>query len=649
MLTVSLLGTPTFVLNNQDISALISGRAAALLSYLAVLRQPQPRCYLAALLWENVPEHQARTNLRYRLSDLRKVIGDYIVARGDTLAFNHELPCWVDVNIFTNYMRSMEVTPISTAEASWIAAETLPKILKLYRGEFLAGIFVDEAPTFDHWVEAQRSHLLSFFVRGLNLRTQHLLNYGEYAEGLFVNHQLLTLEPWSEEAHRQRMLLLAHSGKQSAAMHQYERCCQILAEEFGSLPTPQTTTLYNAIKSGRWYDENSRQGHSLTTGTTDTGPSALQPTPVVITQVDTQVVDLGTMPTPVYCYGRQAELATLRSWIGQEHSRLVALLGISGQGKTTLAAAFVQDMIEDEQRLTSRFTSIIWRSLQNAPTCIEILQGWLHTLEASPKALLPTDFDELVTRLFITLQTKRCLLVLDNVDDLWQSGEQENVVPWKAAWPGGEAYAQLFRLFYQRQHRSCLLLTSRCRPSSLPLFEERNGAFHCLTLYGLSLADSTTLLKTYRIGSDSTIYQLLYGNYAGNPLLLKQAANLIQECFAGNVGAFVAQNMYFLGDIGIALAQQMSNLSSLEQQILSKLAQAEQPLTRQALWLTLCPLPSWHHYFEALQHLKRASLLEWGNELINVVVPLRAYLVEYKRTLAEKTRHDMERAQLIRQ
>ena len=328
----------------------------------------------------------------------------------------------------------------------------------------------------------------------------------------------------------------------------------------------------------------------------------------------------------------------MQSLIGQEQSRLVALLGVSGQGKTTLAAAFVQDMIEDEQRLGYTFTSVIWRSLQNAPTCIEILQGWLQTLEATPySSPLPTAFDELVTRLFTILETRRCLLALDSVDALRQSCKPENAAAWKVAYPDDEVYTQLFRLFYERRHRSCLLLTSRYRPSGLSLLEERNRAFHCLTVHGLSLADSTTLLKSYRINSDSTFYQLLYGQYAGNPLLLNQAANFIHECFAGNVCAFVAHGTYFLGDIGMALAQQMSNLSDLEQQILCLLAQAKQPLTWQALWLKLPLRPSKRCYFEALQRLRRGSLLEWTNESVNVTVPLHTYLVEAQADLVDKT------------
>lgn len=261
MLTINLLGSPTFVLHNQSISHLLGGRAAALLIYLAVTRQPQPRLQIIDLLWEENPEHQAKANLRYRLSDLRKVVGDYIIASGDTLAFNQELPHWVDVTVFTTYMSQAIMTTDTASATSGGEPGILQELLTLYTGEFLAGFLVDKAMAFDHWMMAQRRHLHDLLIRGLQIRTQQHLTQGEYAEGLVLNHQLLTLEPWREEAHQQRMVLLAHSGQRNAALQQYTRCCQILTEELDVPPMPQTTTLYEAIKSGQWFNDNPVNSH----------------------------------------------------------------------------------------------------------------------------------------------------------------------------------------------------------------------------------------------------------------------------------------------------------------------------------------------------------------------------------------------------
>ncbi len=437
MLTIKLFGTPTFLLENQSLAHLVTSRTAALLVFLAVTGQPQPRTLLTDLLWENIPEQQARTNLRYLLSNLRKAVGDYVVAQGESVAFNQELPHWVDVSAFTSHLRNATTLTPATVEP-----EILQALLDLYTGELLAGFPTEGIPIFESWLLSQRRHLHDLLVQGLRLRTQQHLTQGEYTEGLAINHYLLTLEPWREEAHRQRMLLLAHSGQRSAALQQYTRCCQALAEELDVLPMLQTTTLYEQIKSGQWFASQSAVAHRQPLPVSISSfPGELPihrkngttPPPASPPAAPTLRRDLGAMPDAAHFYGRQAELTTLHSWVGQEQSRLIALLGGCGQGKTALAAAFVQDILEDEPSPAHGFNQVIWRSLHNAPTCTEILQGWLQQLEATPADALLLSFDELITRLFAILQTRRCLLVLDGVDALLSDATSTKGGRWATA------------------------------------------------------------------------------------------------------------------------------------------------------------------------------------------------------------------------
>jgi hypothetical protein len=60
----------------------------------------------------------------------------------------------------------------------------------------------------------------------------------------------LEMEPWSEEAHRYLMRLLALRGQRSAALAQYEACQRALAEELDVKPSIETTQLYEKIRAG---------------------------------------------------------------------------------------------------------------------------------------------------------------------------------------------------------------------------------------------------------------------------------------------------------------------------------------------------------------------------------------------------------------
>ena len=186
----------------------------------------------------------------------------------------------------------------------------------------------------------------------------------------------------------------------------------------------------------------------------------------------------------------------------------------------------------------------------------------------------------------------------------------------------------LLRLLFQRHHASCLLLTSRIRPSILTYINERNYAFNSLRLGGLTLAESTTLLQTYSILDKLTTYQQLHATYDGNPLLLHQAANIINDLFGGDVKAFIEEGFFFLGGIGTTLTEQIAGLSPLAQQLLRELTATGQPLHRRHLWQQLTPPPPKQQYFCALQTLLRTFLIHQEEAEIKLPAPFTTYLTE---------------------
>jgi len=72
-------------------------------------------------------------------------------------------------------------------------------------------------------------------------------------------------------------------------------------------------------------------------------------------------VDLGEAPDVVNFYGREEELATLKSWIVDNRSKLVVVSGAGGIGKTSLVLIF-------EEQIKDQFEYVFWRSLQRKPS-----------------------------------------------------------------------------------------------------------------------------------------------------------------------------------------------------------------------------------------------------------------------------------------
>ncbi|MCB0075708.1 MAG: AAA family ATPase, partial [Caldilineaceae bacterium] len=125
--------------------------------------------------------------------------------------------------------------------------------------------------------------------------------------------------------------------------------------------------------------------------------------------------DMGAMPESIIFCGRKPELATLHHWLGRERARVVAILGSGGSGKSALTAVLAEEIAEAEEGPGHDFAQIIWRTLQPAPTCNELLHDWLQQLGVDVPQTPVSSFDQLTAQLFAVLQERRCLLVLDGL------------------------------------------------------------------------------------------------------------------------------------------------------------------------------------------------------------------------------------------
>ncbi len=129
------------------------------------------------------------------------------------------------------------------------------------------------------------------------------------------------------------------------------------------------------------------------------------------------VQDWGEAPDTMGFVGRHDELSLLQRWLLEERCRLVALLGMGGIGKTSVAARLAQDVAPN-------FARVYWRSLRDAPPVTEWLAGAIGFL--SDQQLVPPSAEsERIAALLQLLRERRCLLVLDNSETLFEPGQTE--------------------------------------------------------------------------------------------------------------------------------------------------------------------------------------------------------------------------------
>ncbi len=324
-----------------------------------------------------------------------------------------------------------------------------------------------------------------------------------------------------------------------------------------------------------------------------TGPD-LSPSPAK----KSHFIDWGEAPDSEQLYGREQELVTLKRWLLDEHCRLVAILGMGGIGKTSLAATLVDQVHE-------HYDAIFWRSLHNAPPLLNVLRECIPFVSAQTDMVLPAEVDRQLSLLMDAFRTRRCLLVLDNVESILQGGSQAG--PYRE---GYEGYGRLLQRIGISKHHGCLLVTSREKPPEVALLEGEAVATRSLHLEGLKPEDGRDILREKGLQGTESDWEVLITHYGGNPLALKLVAQMIHEVFAGIITAFLQHGERFFRDVRDVLEQQMKRLSAIEEEIIFWLAIEREAIGFADLQGKMVHPVSKGELQEALRSLRRRQLIE---------------------------------------
>jgi WD40 repeat protein/transcriptional regulator with XRE-family HTH domain len=322
-------------------------------------------------------------------------------------------------------------------------------------------------------------------------------------------------------------------------------------------------------------------------------------------------------------YGRIDEIAILEQWILRDQCRAIALLGMGGIGKTTLAQKVVE-------QIQDRFEFVVWRSLRQAPPLAETLAAILKSILPSASLTLPDTASEKISYSIEHFQTSRCLIILDNMESILAGSDlKENSTPRGGYYRAGyEAYGELIQQMGESLHQSCLVLTSREKPKEISALEGRDAPVRSLILRGLEPPAAQRIFQTQQLTSTSDDLSRLIQIYAGNPLALKMVASNIQELFAGNAAEFLAVGTVFFGDIGELLDEQFNRLSPLEQEIMFWLAINQEATSLAELNEDFATFTSGRELLEALESLGRRPLIEKYDNLFGQQPVVMEYTIE---------------------
>ncbi|MBW4690104.1 MAG: hypothetical protein KME40_34760 [Komarekiella atlantica HA4396-MV6] len=276
----------------------------------------------------------------------------------------------------------------------------------------------------------------------------------------------------------------------------------------------------------------------------------------------------GHLPNVSKFYGRKPEMAMLKELVTQE--RCVALIGQPGIGKSALIAKLIEVM-----RVASiEFEGFIWKSVSYSPLLSELLADLLKLLADSEnqKLDLPKSNQDRALMFFKQLELRRYLVVLDSTEALLQGDRNTDSSPY------GDKYADyegFFRSIIEKQHQSCVVLTSREPFADITRLQHKGQPARSIKIEGLVGKEALLILKTQGL-TDEDEWGDLVEIYRGNPLSLEMVAQRIKNFFGGSVKQFLKYKTTLITDIFQDNLERMfkgnGRLTDLEKEILTYLS-----------------------------------------------------------------------------
>ena len=217
-------------------SVLSQPKRLALLVYLALARPRgfQRRDTLLGLFWPDADYERARGALNQAIYYLRRSLGpDVVVNRGD------------------------DEVGLDTALLSCDAVEFEGAIergdsrggLELYRGDLLPGFFIQGAPAWEHWLDAERARLRGTAAEAAWTLADRLVDAADATEAVHWARRAVALAPDDEVELRRLVALLERAGDRAGAVQAFEEAAARFDREYEIRLSAETLDLIRRVRS----------------------------------------------------------------------------------------------------------------------------------------------------------------------------------------------------------------------------------------------------------------------------------------------------------------------------------------------------------------------------------------------------------------
>ena len=309
---VRLFGQPAVLVHGSWLP-LRPGKTAALVTYVTHRGAPVRRAELAALLWPDLDERRAHTNLRQLLRGLELSPFRATIERLRDVV-------WATVaSDLTAFERAID-------EARWSDA------VSWYQGVFLDGFELAEAGEFGSWVISERAVAEERWRQATLALIDDTVAERRYGIAAQLADRLLHADPFDEVALRHAVRSAASHGDTHGARQRYQTFCEALRREVGLAPEAATLQLGEELFAAPTLGTSASTRHEASEGHIRYGRRS---------------TDAGAMVPPLMrglprLIGREQTLSDLVAVLERDDVRLLTLLAPGGMGKTALALALAE-------------------------------------------------------------------------------------------------------------------------------------------------------------------------------------------------------------------------------------------------------------------------------------------------------------------
>lgn len=381
MLQIHLFGHLRLLVDGQPYRFHTLPKTPLLLAYLLLHRDTAvPRDHLAYLLWDDVPESEARANLRRHLHDLRRALPaatDWVFSDAKSVQWQPAATIWLDV-----------------AEFERLSQDTgrLAEAITLYTGDLLQELY-------DDWLIPHRERLRGLYFTAVTRLMERERRQGDLTQAMIYARQLLHHDPLREDVVRALILMRHESGDRAGAMQLYQQFAARLDEELGVAPMPETTATYDAIATNT-------------------------PLPTTASSPPVSPLPSPSPPHPLSPSPPQHNLpARLTSFVGREqemgqvcrlltgNGRLLTITGPGGSGKTRLALEAAHSLWQNQPGDFPQGVFFVGLAAVNNPDfVVTAVAETLNLREIPGQPGLPGLINQ--------MRPQKLLVVLDNFEHL---------------------------------------------------------------------------------------------------------------------------------------------------------------------------------------------------------------------------------------